>query len=292
MKSLTQTIRRLDNLAATHELYAAGFGKLWLRGACASGEILRVRQGWYSTPDVHPQLLEAARVGGRLGCISGAALHGMWLPPDAHLHVTVDHNDCRLRAPRDMRRRLVDQAAGVTTHWRLDEPRGSRLLLSPVACLEDIVRCQPIDYAVAIADSALHRRSWAQPALVTMEQWQSVAAAMPSRSQLLARADGACETGTESITRFRLARFRLPMRPQVRIADKRVDFLIGRRLVIEVDGAEYHIDPVRFESDRTRDAELTTIGYIVLRFSYNQVIYRWHEVESAILASVTRGDHL
>ena len=82
------------------------------------------------------------------------------------------------------------------------------------------------------------------------------------------------------------------MRPQVRIADKRVDFLIGRRLVIEVDGAEYHIDPVRFEADRTRDAELTTIGYIVLRFSYNQVIYRWHEVESAILASVTRGDHL
>ena len=291
MKFLTQTIRSLDNFAATHELYAAGFGKLWLRAALGRGVILRVRQGWYSTPDVDPLLLQAARVGGRLGCISGAALHGMWLPPDERLHVTVDHNDCRLRWPNDMRRRLVEHPAEAKVHWRLDTPPGSRLLLDPIACLEDVIGCQPIEYAVAIADSALRRpKPWLTP-LITQNQWAELIAGVPSISAQLAQADGLCETGTESITRFRLARFRLPMVPQVRIDGKRVDFLIGRRLVIEVDGAEYHIDPVRFEADRTRDAELTAIHYIVLRFSYKQVIYRWHEVEAAILAAVARGDH-
>ena len=67
--------------------------------------------------------------------------------------------------------------------------------------------------------------------------------------------------------------------------------MIGRRLVVEVDGAAYHIDPVRFEADRTRDAELCALNFIVLRFSYNQVIYRWSEVEGAVLAAVARGDH-
>jgi very-short-patch-repair endonuclease len=115
---------------------------------------------------------------------------------------------------------------------------------------------------------------------------------MPSRSRQLALADGVCESGTESIARFWLARYHLPLRPQVWIGEKRVDFLIGRRLVVEIDGAAYHIDPERFEADRTRDAELTALNYIVLRFSYNQVIYRWPEVEAAILAAVAHGDHL
>jgi very-short-patch-repair endonuclease len=292
MNSLQHAIRALDDLAATHELYAAGFGKERLRNAVARGEIQRVRQGWYGTPELHPLLSQAARVGGRLGCISGAALHGLWLPPNGGLHVVVDHNDCRLRTANNMRRRLTEHPSGVTPHWRSDRMAGSRLLLSPIACLEDVIRCQPPEYAVAIADSALHQASPWKPALITLAQWNSVIEGMPSRSRQLALADGVCESGTESIARFWLARYHLPLRPQVWIGGKRVDFLIGRRLVVEIDGAAYHIDPERFEADRTRDAELTALNYIVLRFSYNQVIYRWPEVEAAILAAVAHGDHL
>jgi very-short-patch-repair endonuclease len=71
-----------------------------------------------------------------------------------------------------------------------------------------------------------------------------------------------------------------------------VDFVIGERLVIEVDGAEYHTDPVRFEADRRRDALLSARGYRVLRFSYRLVIDDWPTVETAVLAAVARGDHL
>jgi very-short-patch-repair endonuclease len=296
MNSLLHTIRGLDSLAATHELYAAGFGREQLRSAVARGDIQRVRQGWYSTPDLHPLLSQAACVGGRLGCVSGAALHGLWLPPSEGLHVVVEHNDCRLRTAKNMRQRLTEHPSGVTAHWHRDRMAGSRLLLDPIACLEDVIRCQPPDYAVAIADSALRRPSLWKPALITPAQWGKLIDGMPGRSRqlalALALADGVCESGTESIARFRLAKYGLPLRPQVWIGRKRVDFLIGRRLVVEIDGAEYHIDPERFEADRTRDAELTAINYIVLRFSYNQVIHRWREVEAAILAAVAHGDHL
>jgi very-short-patch-repair endonuclease len=292
MNSLARTIRERGRLAATHELHAAGFGRQALRNAVARGDVQRVRQGWYSTPDVHPQLLHAARVGGRLGCISGAALHGLWLPPHENLHVIVEHNDCRLRTAKDMRQRLTEYPHDVTTHWHLDTAAGSRLLMDPIACLEDVIRCQPPEYAVAIADSALRRSAHrGESTLITLAQWHQLIAGMPSRSRVLNLADGVCESGTESVTRFWLAPHKLPLRLQVWIDGKRVDFLIGRRLVVEIDGAEYHIDPERFEADRTRDAQLTALGYIVLRFSYNQVIYRWPEVERAILAAVARGDH-
>ena len=66
---------------------------------------------------------------------------------------------------------------------------------------------------------------------------------------------------------------------------------VGGRLAC-ISGAAYHIDPVRFELDRTPDAELCVLNFIVLRFSYNQVIYRWSEVECAVLAAVARCDHL
>ena len=290
MLSLTDALRSHGGLAATHELYAAGFGKRTLSFAANQGMIVRVRQGWYCTPDVSPIAQQAVRVGGRLGCISGAAAHGLWLPPDEHLHVSLAHNDCRLRMPNDMRRRL-EVAGEVTTHWSTGVRVGSRLLLDPMACLAEVIRCQPIEYAIAIADSALRPCGSGSSPAISLWQWRMLASNFATRTKQLESADGVCESGTESVTWVRLMRHNLPIRRQIWIDDKRVDFLIGRRLVVEVDGAAYHIDPVRFEADRTRDAQLCAINYIVLRFSYNQVIYRWQEVELAVLAAVARGDH-
>lgn len=71
----------------------------------------------------------------------------------------------------------------------------------------------------------------------------------------------------------------------------RVDLMIGERLIVEVDGREHHSDPVAFERDRVRDARLSALGYRVLRFSYNQVMFDWPLVEASILAATARGDH-
>lgn len=49
-----------------------------------------------------------------------------------------------------------------------------------------------------------------------------------------------------------------------------VDLVVQGWLAIEVDGYAVHRD--RFSEDRRRDAELTRLGYVVLRFTYQQVL--------------------
>ena len=273
-------------LAATFELYEGGFTRNDIRRAVSRGALLRVRQGWYAPPGIQPELIQAARVGGRLTCLSGIRSHGLWTYPTTSLHVAVTEHACRLRQPTDMRKRL-DRSAAVRTHWRQDEPSGSRLLLDPVECLSDLLRCQHPEVAISAADSALHQ------GVVALPQWLGLLAQLPKALvRLLPAPDARSESGIESLTRIRLAKYRLPIRSQVNIPGVgRVDFLIGERLVVEVDGAEYHTDPVQFEADRRRDAVLSRLNYRVLRFSYRQVMFRWHEVEAAVLAAVIRGDH-
>ena len=287
MNSLIQSIRRHDGLASTSELYADGHSRSALSAAADAGLVIRVRQGWYSTPDVHPSLLEAARVGGRLTCLSALGMHGCWTYPTTDLHVAVPGNACRLRTRRSKITRLADvPEPGVRTHWR-DDSAGHRLLRAPIDCLADLIACQQPDAVTAVADSALHKYPWLH------DEWRLLVLRSPtSKQKYLSAIDGVCESGTESIFFMRTSPLGLPMRRQEQIPGVgRVDFLIGTKLVIEIDGAEYHTDPVRFEADRHRDAVLSRMGYRVLRFSYRQVMYAWDEVESAVLAAVVRGDH-
>ena len=52
MSSLPDTIRSHGGLAPTHQLYAAGFNKRVLSFAVDHDIIVRVRQGWYCTPEM------------------------------------------------------------------------------------------------------------------------------------------------------------------------------------------------------------------------------------------------
>jgi len=287
MIAITESIRRRGGLAATFELYEDGHTRAGLSAAAAVGVIIRVRQGWYSTPDIHPSLLEAARVGGRLTCLSALDLHGYWSFPTADLHVAVSPNACRLRARRSKTTRLADLDRPQTTvHWR-HHADSARLLLPPIASLSDLLRCQPEEVIAAVAGSVLHT----SPEL-TRRWGELVRLAPTAMRERLNAIDGLCESGTESLFLFRLSPLGIPIRRQVAIPGVgRVDFRIGEKLIVEVDGAEYHTDPVKFEADRRRDAILSRLGYRVLRFSYRQVMFAWAEVEAAVFAAVLRGDH-
>jgi very-short-patch-repair endonuclease len=286
MASIEASIRERGGLAGTYELHGDGFTRGDIRRAVQHRLVIRVRQGWYALPGVRPELIQAARVGGRLTCLSGIRLHGAWQYPTGVLHVSTAANSCRLREPTDKARRL-SASAPVQVHWRDHEPSGSRLLLAPLDCLSDLVHCQEPEIVMTAVDSALHN------GIISIEQWQHLLSRAPAEARnAMADAEPRCESGTETLTRIRLTPFGLQICPQEQIPGVgRVDFLIGERLVIEVDGAEYHTDPERFEADRRRDAVLSRLGYRVLRFSYRQVMYRWQEVEDAVLAAVIRGDH-
>jgi very-short-patch-repair endonuclease len=286
MTTLEYSTRNRGGLAATFELYADGHSRPDIAEAVSLGSLIRVRQGWYCLPEVHPLLREAARVGGPATCSSGLRLQSIWTMPSPVLHVAVRPTASRLRSRRDKRVRLVDAAVPqVRIHWT-DEPR-HRLLLTPIDCLADLIQCETPERVTAIADSVLHRH----PLLI--EPWLGLVRASPATlTPWLLRVDGVCESGTESIFWFRMSPLGIPITRQKRIPGiGRVDFVIGLKLVIEVDSVAYHTDPDAYERDRRRDARLSARGYRVLRFTYDQILNRWYEVEAAVFASLARGDH-
>jgi very-short-patch-repair endonuclease len=282
---LQALVSDLGGLAATHELYSAGATRWLLGEAVRTGQLTRVRQGWYCLPTTPEPLLSAARVGGRLGCVAAAKVFGLDVRGMPCLHVCVAPHDSRLRSQGDASRRLGEDRRDTVLHWGGRTRGGTRFTESPMGCLITMARCQSPERVVAAADSAIRR------GLFTRREWLSAIDGLPPRLRLLlSEADGIAESITESVTLFRLRRLGLQLRQQVAIPGVgRVDFVLGELLIIEVDGRSFHID--RFDEDRQRDARLSIRGYRVLRFSYRQVFEQWGEVKAAILAATGRGDH-
>jgi len=282
------SIRRRGGLAATHELHADGFDRHAIALALRAGMIARVRQGWYAEAGSNSELLRAARVGGRATCSTALDLMGFWVAGDDHLHVRVKPDATQLRHSRDKRRRLDVDTSSVRVHWT---ERGSTsrspLMVTPIDALRDYAQCASADLVGATAESIAHQR----PRL--LRQIQLFAAERRGRlRRTLEHVDGLSESGTEFLVRWRLSRRPgLQLVPQVVFpAIGRVDFLIGERLVVEVDSRKYHTDPAKYEADRRRDAALSIRGFRVLRFSYHQVMHQWPTVEGSIVAAVARGD--
>lgn len=154
------------------------------------------------------------------------------------------------------------------------------MIASVADAIDDLARCGSLEQLAVAVDSALHQR------MLSLRH--------PVAERLRALGvEGVCESGTETAFWLRMRRHGLAITRQVQITGVgRVDFLIGERLVIEVDGRAFHDQESSFEGDRHRDAELSIRGYRVLRFSYRQVFENWDLVEAAVLAAVSRGDHL
>jgi len=189
----------------------------------------------------------------------------------------------------DARKRLSSvRRGGVRVDWTDRGATGSRSVVGIVEAVRSIALHEPARVAFAAAESARHL------GLLSESELRRLVAALPaSRRGVLDRAGRASESGGESLAVFELLTRGIPFRQQVRITPVgRVDIVVGRFLVIEIDGAGYHTDVASFEEDRRRDARLSALGYRVLRFSYRQVLERIDEVVAAIEAAISRGDHL
>ena len=149
-----------------------------------------------------------------------------------------------------------------------------------------VLAVQPGEIAAAIVDSMWHRR------LVSGDDVAGWCASLPERMALpLSRIQGRCESGTESLFFLRMQAKRIAIRPQVWIGPYRVDFLIGDRLVVEIDSAAHHGAREQRIRDARRASELVAMGYLVLRFDYREVMHGWSAVEAEVLAFVSRDAH-
>jgi very-short-patch-repair endonuclease len=274
-----------DGIAPVEQLVRRGISARAVQRAAEQGSILRVRRGWYAVPEAHPQRVRAIRVGGALGCVSGAAYWGLWQPWNMKLHVAVPRTARHIKHPDTGKPRPGDD---VVLHWTATAALASPSGVLPLEeCLAQVCMCQPAEIAFAIIESAL-RRGRIDAGVVT-----ALAARVPSRAALILGAGSLADSGTESTFAYRMRELGIELRSQVNIDGVgRVDFVIGDRLVIEIDSEAHHGSAGQRMRDLNRDAILAGLGFLCLRFDYRQVFTDWDTVVATVFAVIERGDHL
>jgi very-short-patch-repair endonuclease len=260
------------HIYSTRRLRDGGLTTRQIARHVAGGRLARLRRGVYAEPGADPVVIAAVRTGGRLTCVSALALTGAWTMPSADVHVRVATGVSVTRGP------------GQRLHWTHERLDDVRWIDDPLTALALAVECLDLRAAVVVIDSVVNRR------ILDAEVVVRLLIATPRGRRLLKLHDGKAESGIETLARLALRSRNLRVRTQVPIAGiGRVDLLIGDRLVLEVDGREWHAD---FERDRARDRALAALGYLVIRASYRQVMNDWPLVEAQILKLVRRREHL
>src|SRR5258707_14354661 len=86
MALLSEIVNSLGGMAQKQQLVRRGAHDRDLTAAVRSRDVVRVRNGWYSTMDETSPELRAVRVGGRLTGISAIAAPGGWVLGEHRLH--------------------------------------------------------------------------------------------------------------------------------------------------------------------------------------------------------------
>lgn len=253
-----------------------------LADAVAGGTLLRIRRSWLALPDADPQLISAARAGVVLSCVTRAARLGLWVHGDTtRTHVAASPCSGGVRVERDAKTR----APKATVHWFVPVvPRPPHTLEDGIEnTLVAIALCQPYEEALATWESAFHSGKADREVLARLK--------LPGLARdLLDESTPYADSGLETIVPRRLRWLQLRIIHQVWLYGHRVDFLIGERLVLQIDGG-HHVGAQR-ESDNRHDAELILRGYHVIRVGYRQIMDDWPGVQLLVMNAVAQGLHL
>jgi very-short-patch-repair endonuclease len=288
---LVDAIETRGGVVHVRTLRASGFRKDRIERAVESGNLLRVRRGVYASPAAPADLIRAARVGGRLAGASATVLHGLWVPPHRNLVVEVPRGANRLLHP-DVPGRTLTAADLVDLLWtRESRPAADRIGLSPLQdCIVQCFRALPSSWATAVLDSAVRTGT------VDSIELAAIRLGIPRTFGRITRlVDGRCESGWEFVLRSELALVGIEARPQVRVPGTdldRFDLLVGDRLVIEVDSELHHGDRQARRRDRRRDAMVTALGFLVLRFDAVMIETELDDVLASVRRYVESGLHL
>jgi very-short-patch-repair endonuclease len=255
-------------------LQREGYTRHLLRTALEVGVIQRVRRDWVALPDADPELVSAARRGVVLSCVTRARRVGLWVLGREGEHVAA-------AAPHSH----VATAPGATVHWATPlVPRTADLLEDHIEnTLALVATCQPHDLALAVWESAFRQGMVDRTQLARLDL-------PPSARRLLEEAEPFADSGLETIFATRLRRFGVQVRSQIWIGGHHVDHLIGRFLVVQIDGG-HHVDSQRL-SDNEHDAALRLLGFTVIRVGFRQVIDDWPTVQWLIMQAMAQGLHV
>ncbi|GAB2557344.1 hypothetical protein GCM10027269_08660 [Kribbella endophytica] len=246
-----------------------------IRTALAASAIRRVAKGVYALPEAPPALTAARSQGGVVSHLSAAQHWRMSIiavPPLPHVTLP----------PRRARRRT---GLPCILHWA--EVRAIDDVTTPVRTVLDCARALPLNEALAVADSALHL------GLVDHDELVDVASRLagPYRRRIrrvVGLADRRSESVLESALRAILIEAGIEgFEPQVPVRDTEFSARLDlghrqRKIGIEAEGFEHHGTRAALVKDCRRQVNLTLRGWMVLRFSWEDIMYDPEWVAEAV----------
>lgn len=278
---VAEAVARLGGVCTWRELRRA---VPWRRigEAVESGEVVRLRRGLYGLGSADDAVAVARRLTGILSHRS-AALHWGWKVKAAPRlpDVTLARH----------RRLPVDGRDAATLHWRtLPREQVRAHVTLPARTVVDCCVDLPFDEALSVFDSALrsglHRRDVLELAVNLGPRHRKKVLAVARH------ADGRAANPFESVLRaIAIGVQGLSVQPQVRL---RYDDLYARvdladealRVVIEADSHEFHTERRAFHRDCRRYDELAVRDWLVLRFTWEQVMFEPDWVTSVLVRAV------
>ena len=278
MRAVTALVR-LGGTATRRQLRLAVVHWRHVDAALEAGVVVRTSRGHYCLAGTDAARAAAHRLSGAASHTT-AALHWGWKVRMAseEPHVTV-------RAKRSLPKGASD---GVTVHWRdLDaDDVTDGWVTTPVRTLIDCCLDLPFADALSVTDSArraglrpsevLARSAWLAPRqrdrVARVVAASDVRAAGPFESSLRAIALGVTGIVVEPQVRIRYDDFYA----RVDLADEEL------RIVLEADSHQFHTGRKAFDRDCRRYDGLVTRDWLVLRFTWEQVMFEPDVVGRAI----------
>lgn len=261
MQSIEVFLRFHHGAARFSTLTANGFSRAHIERAVRSGTVRRPCPGTYALADAPAELLFAAEHGVSLTCISAARVLGWWvLSGSTLIHVAADRGT---------------SLSGAVVHRG---PRtGKRLVASPLQIISTAFRCLPPLEALVLAECAVSRH---YVSTRTLEQHFSDPRDWRIR-QLIRDIRPRTASPLEVCARFHLQAAGLSVEAEVNIpAVGRVDLVVEGRLLVEIDGYEFHSGREHYRRDRSRWNAATAAGWRTLRITAEMVL---HDPEGFVL---------
>jgi very-short-patch-repair endonuclease len=265
-----------DDVITREQLLAAGLGRGAIAHRVAARQLHRRHRGVYLVGHAPPSFRALARAA-ILACGDGAVLSHRSAAQLWKLLPTID-GDIDITVPG----RNPGSRPGIAIHRVAQLEPSERVLLdglavtSPVRTLLDLAATEPTaDVEQALAEARVRR-------LATDDRLRSLAERAPTRRgagairALLAQEAGPAFTDRGAAQRLLglLRQTDLPApETQVRLCGHKVDFLWRQqRLIVEVDGHQFHGHRGAFERDRRQGQRLIAAGFRVVRITWRQLV--------------------
>ncbi|TJY71593.1 hypothetical protein E4J89_04935 [Arthrobacter sp. CAU 1506] len=234
-------LRRQGGIARWRRLQDAGVTARRLKEAVEAGSVQRIRFGLYAILDVVAEIAQAKAIGASVGCFSAAAFHGLWVHrPYRGLHVS---------APRSVAK---------PRYGKVHRTREAHGTVVPIdVCLRQVLSCFPLREALVIIESAVVQGH------ITVEDARRLSRGRGSKraDEVIEAIDPASMSVPETLARHVLRSSGYNVVCQRRIEGVgRIDLEVEGRLLLEIDGKNYHSDEASFTEDRRRWNELTLLG--------------------------------